>query len=142
MARFYRSLEPEWLDELPPQDRRAVRSRADLRRINGIMGNVGLVARALAEALPPGESAHIADLGMLFDLAGPGQDGRLLVDAAVFGIVGIVLLIIGYYLWELITPYNVRKELQENKNVAVAVVVAAFIVGMAIVIAASLILIK
>jgi putative membrane protein len=67
---------------------------------------------------------------------------RLLVDAAVFGIVGIVLLIIGYYLWELITPYNVRRELQENKNVAVAIVVAAFILGMAIVIAASLILIK
>jgi putative membrane protein len=67
---------------------------------------------------------------------------RLLVAASVFGIVGIVLLIIGYYLWELITPYNVRKELQENKNVAVAIVVAAFILGMAIVIAASLILIK
>jgi len=67
---------------------------------------------------------------------------RLLVDAAIFGIVGIVLLIIGYYLWELITPYNVRKELQENKNVAVAIVVASFILGMAIVIAASLILIK
>ena len=67
---------------------------------------------------------------------------KLLVDASIFGIVGIVLLIIGYYLWELITPYNVRKELQENKNVAVAIVVAAFILGMAIVIAASLILIK
>ena len=67
---------------------------------------------------------------------------RLLLDATLFGISGIVLLIIGYYLWELITPYNVRRELHENKNVAVAIVVAAFIIGMAIVIAASLILIK
>jgi uncharacterized membrane protein YjfL (UPF0719 family) len=67
---------------------------------------------------------------------------RLLLDASLFGITGIVLLIIGYYVWELITPYNVRRELHENKNVAVAIVVAAFIVGMAIVIAASLILIK
>ena len=66
---------------------------------------------------------------------------RLLVDASIFGIVGVVLLIVGYYLWELVTPYNVRKEL-EDKNVAVAIVVAAFILGMAIVIAASLILIK
>jgi len=53
-----------------------------------------------------------------------------------------VLLIIGYYVWEFITPYNVRRELHENKNTAVAIVVAAFIVGMAIVIASSLILIK
>jgi uncharacterized membrane protein YjfL (UPF0719 family) len=67
---------------------------------------------------------------------------RLLLDASLFGIAGIVLLIIGYYVWELITPYNLRRELHENKNVAVAIVVAAFIIGMAIVIAASLILIK
>lgn len=67
---------------------------------------------------------------------------RLLLDVSLFGLVGIVLLILGYYLWELITPYNVRRELHENKNVAVAIVVAAFIVGMAIVIGSSLILIK
>jgi uncharacterized membrane protein YjfL (UPF0719 family) len=67
---------------------------------------------------------------------------RLLIDASIFGVVGIVLLILGYYVWELVTPYNVRKELQENKNVAVAIVVAAFILGMAIVVAASLLLIS
>jgi uncharacterized membrane protein YjfL (UPF0719 family) len=67
---------------------------------------------------------------------------RLLLDASVFGVAGIALLIIGYYIWELVTPYNLRRELQENKNLAVAVVVAAFILGMAIVIAAALILIK
>ena len=67
---------------------------------------------------------------------------RLLLDAALFGIAGIVLLIIGYYVWEFITPYNLRREIHENKNVAVSIVVAAFILGMAIIIAASLILIK
>jgi uncharacterized membrane protein YjfL (UPF0719 family) len=67
---------------------------------------------------------------------------RLVIDASIFGIVGIILLIVGYYVWELVTPYNVRKELEENKNVAVAIVVAAFIVGMAIVIAASLVVVK
>jgi putative membrane protein len=66
---------------------------------------------------------------------------RALIDASIFGVVGIVLLILGYYVWELVTPYNVRKELQENKNVAVAIVVAAFIIGMAIVVGASLLLI-
>ena len=67
---------------------------------------------------------------------------RLMLDAALFGLCGIVLLIIGYYLWELITPYNLRREIHENRNTAVAIVVAAFIMGMAIVIAAALILIK
>jgi putative membrane protein len=67
---------------------------------------------------------------------------RLVLDASVLGLAGIAMLIIGYYIWELVTPYNLRRELQENKNLAVAVVVAAFIVGMAIVIGAALILIK
>ena len=67
---------------------------------------------------------------------------RLVLDASVLGLAGIAMLIIGYYIWELVTPYNLRRELQENKNVAVAVVVASFIVGMAIVIGAALILIK
>jgi putative membrane protein len=67
---------------------------------------------------------------------------RLVVDASILGVAGIALLIIGYYIWELVTPYNLRRELQENKNLAVAVVVAAFILGMAIVIGAALILIK
>ena len=67
---------------------------------------------------------------------------RLMLDAALFGLSGIVLLIIGYYLWELITPYNLRREIHENKNTAVAIVVAAFIIGMAIIISSSLILIK
>jgi SAM-dependent methyltransferase len=74
MVPFYRSLEPEWLDALPPHDLRAVRSRADLRRINGIMGNVRVVARGLAETLPSGQTAHIADLG--------GGDGSFMLKVA------------------------------------------------------------
>ena len=72
----------------------------------------------------------------------PAPLWRLVLDAALFGLAGIVLLIIGYYLWELITPYNLRREIHENRNTAVAIMVAAFIIGMAIVIAASLILVK
>ena len=72
----------------------------------------------------------------------PAPLWRLMLDAALFGLAGIVLLIIGYYLWELITPYNLRREIHENRNVAVAIVVAAFIFGMAMIISASLILIK
>lgn len=52
-----RELEPEWLDSLPPYDARAQRSRADLRRVNALMGNARHIARAL------GDSIRIADLG-------------------------------------------------------------------------------
>jgi len=50
-----RRLEVEWLDELAADDPRARRSRADLRRVNGLMGNARIVAAALKPwlAQPP-----------------------------------------------------------------------------------------
>ncbi|MBL9167877.1 MAG: hypothetical protein JNN07_09070 [Verrucomicrobiales bacterium] len=42
-----RDVQPEILDELSPTDPSAVHSRADLRRLNAIMGNAGILARAL-----------------------------------------------------------------------------------------------
>ncbi len=72
----------------------------------------------------------------------PSRWSRLLqfiVNAIILGIVGILLLIIGYYIWELITVnYSVRDELVENKNTAVAIVTASFVIGMAIVIGIAL----
>jgi uncharacterized membrane protein YjfL (UPF0719 family) len=63
----------------------------------------------------------------------------MILDATIFGVIGIVLLILGYYIWELVTPYNLRRELQENKNIAVAVVAASFVLGMAIVVGAAVV---
>ena len=47
-----RRLEVEWLDELPADDPRARRSRADLRRINALMGNARIVASAVKPFFP------------------------------------------------------------------------------------------
>jgi hypothetical protein len=57
-----RRVTPEILDELPPDDPRAIRSRADLRRINRVMGAQSLLARALATA-GAGASSRIVELG-------------------------------------------------------------------------------
>jgi uncharacterized membrane protein YidH (DUF202 family) len=57
--------------------------------------------------------------------------GSGLLASAVFGLVGIVLLLLGYWLFDLITPkIDVQKELAE-KNMAVAVVIAALLLGIA-----------
>ena len=55
-----RVVEPELLDSLPPTDRAAVRSRADLRRVNWWMRNEWHVTRAI-ESLPkfPGSILEI-----------------------------------------------------------------------------------
>ena len=57
--------------------------------------------------------------------------GMGVVAAMVFGLAGIGLLLLGYFLFDLVTPrIDVQKELCE-KNMAVAVVVAALLLGIA-----------
>src|SRR5262245_23965749 len=65
-----RRLEPEWLDSLPATDPRAIRSRADLRRINAWMGHAGIVVERLRA---PGA----APMRRLVDLG--GGDGAFLL---------------------------------------------------------------
>ena len=67
-----RRLEVEWLDVLPAEDPRARRSRADLRRVNAIMGNARIVASALPQA-----PRTVVDLG-----AGDGAFALRLARAA------------------------------------------------------------
>jgi 2-polyprenyl-3-methyl-5-hydroxy-6-metoxy-1,4-benzoquinol methylase len=57
-----RIVEPELLDELPPTDPRAIRSRRDLRRVNAWMRNHAIMAKALMDNFR-GTSKQITELG-------------------------------------------------------------------------------
>ncbi|MCC6982138.1 MAG: methyltransferase domain-containing protein [Bauldia sp.] len=74
MSPSARRVEPEILDALAPDDPRAIRSRNELRRINRIMAQAGVMARALARAAPPGGVRSILDLG--------SGDGTFMLAAA------------------------------------------------------------
>lgn len=58
-----RVIDPEWLDELPPDDPRARRSRRDLRRINALMMNDTFVARELRRIYPARAPRSIVEIG-------------------------------------------------------------------------------
>ena len=64
--------------------------------------------------------------------------GTSLFAAALFGGVGIALLMLGYKVFEWITPkLDVEKKLQEG-SVAVAITVAGLLVAIAIILAAAI----
>jgi hypothetical protein len=58
-----RSVEPEWLDDLPASDRRAIRSRRDLKRVNRFMLQAGIMTRILAEGCRDRRPRAILELG-------------------------------------------------------------------------------
>ena len=55
-----------------------------------------------------------------------------------FALVGIVVAIAGYRLFDKFTPGDLHKEILENKNVAVAIIAAAVILGVCIIVAAAI----
>ena len=65
-------------------------------------------------------------------------DVRVLVLSVVYAALGIVLLYVGYRLFDWLTPTNLQEDIFKNANVAVAILVGAFILGLAIVIGAAI----
>ena len=61
-----------------------------------------------------------------------------LLWSLIYGALGIVLTIAGYKIFDWITPIDVEKELGEKQNIAVAIVTAAVIIGVALVVAAAI----
>ncbi len=56
----------------------------------------------------------------------------------VYCFIGIVVLLVTYLIIEKITPERSWKEIVENKNVALAIVFAAIILGVSMIISASI----
>lgn len=59
-------------------------------------------------------------------------------NVLIFAAIGIIAAILGFKIFDWCTPGDLQKEIIENKNVAAAIVAAAAILGVSIIIAASI----
>jgi putative membrane protein len=60
-----------------------------------------------------------------------------LLLAALFSVLGFALLFAGYRVLDALTPEHMSRKIFEEGNVAVAVLAAGFVIGLALIIAAS-----
>lgn len=63
-----------------------------------------------------------------------GHELRIFITAIVYAFAGMALLLVGYRLFDLMTPTNLQEKVFKDGNVAVAVVVGFFMLGVAVVI--------
>ena len=61
-----------------------------------------------------------------------------LVSTLVFTTIGLVFFALAFWLITKAAPFSVRKEIEEDQNTALAVVIGSVIVGIAIIVAAAL----
>jgi len=64
--------------------------------------------------------------------------GDNLVVTATFAAIGLAVFFLAFWLITKITPFSVRKEIEEDQNVALAIIVAGVIIGVAMIISAAI----
>jgi len=61
-----------------------------------------------------------------------------LFQAVIFGTVGIGLFILALWLVARLSPFSAKKEIEEDQNVAFAIIVGAVLIGLALIVAAAI----
>jgi uncharacterized membrane protein YjfL (UPF0719 family) len=60
-----------------------------------------------------------------------------LINALIFALLGIILFVLAFAIMDKMTPYSLWKEIVEEQNVALAILVGAMSIGMCVIIAAA-----
>ncbi len=63
---------------------------------------------------------------------------RPIVDSIVYAILGGLILMGFFFLVQKILPFSMRKEIEEDQNVSLAIILGAFILGLALIIAMAI----
>ncbi len=60
-----------------------------------------------------------------------------LLSALIFAVLGVLILVVSFMLWDKITPYDLWKEIIEKHNTALAIFAGFMALGIAIIVAAA-----
>lgn len=60
-----------------------------------------------------------------------------LLSSSIFTALGLGLFAVAYLLVQKLTPFSIRKEIEEDHNTALAIVLAAIIIGIAMIVSAA-----
>jgi uncharacterized membrane protein YjfL (UPF0719 family) len=63
---------------------------------------------------------------------------RPIVDAVLYSVIGTLVLLGAFWLIEKILPFSLTKEIAEDQNVGLGIILGAFILGIALIISAAI----
>lgn len=63
---------------------------------------------------------------------------KYIVASVLYSVIGIVILVVSFWIMEKVTPENLYKEILEKHNMALAIVCAAFMIAVAIIISSAI----
>jgi uncharacterized membrane protein YjfL (UPF0719 family) len=63
---------------------------------------------------------------------------NLIVQCVVFSSVGLVMFGVAFFVIDKLSPFPIRKEIEEDHNTALGILIGSMIIGIAIIIAAAI----
>lgn len=60
-----------------------------------------------------------------------------MLNALIYSVLGVVILIVSFVIWDKMTPYNLWKEIVEEQNSALAIFAGLMALGIAIIVASA-----
>jgi len=66
------------------------------------------------------------------------QHGRPVVDSILYSALGTLVLVGSFWLIEKVLPFSLRKEIAEDQNVGLGIILGAFVLGISIIISAAI----
>ena len=88
--------------------------------------------------IPVAALAQAADEGAGGMALHPDLDPMGFLATVIYGILGICLAMLGYKVYSFMVPFDLNKEIEEDQNPAVGLVLGAVIIGVSIIVAASI----
>lgn len=62
----------------------------------------------------------------------------VLLTTIVFVLIGLVVFAVAFFIVVKITPFSVKKEIEDDQNIALAVIIGAIIIGVALIISSAI----
>ena len=82
--------------------------------------------------------AHLLKLASTIALVVPmSQLADLIVETLAFTLVGLVLFALAFWIIVKVSPFSIRKEIEEDQNIALGIVIASVILGISLIVAAA-----
>ncbi len=63
---------------------------------------------------------------------------KALIQSVLFSGLGLLVFMLGFFLIQKVLPYDVHKEIEQDHNVALGIVIGSTVLGLAIIIAAAI----
>ena len=62
---------------------------------------------------------------------------ELLISTLAFCIIGLLLFALAFWIMDKAMPFSIRKEIEEDQNTALAIVIASVIIGIGLIVSAA-----